>query len=70
MKIIKVTFVPRIRATSFNQKDYYINTDSYEVAHTVALDQLAIDVGGANLRYYSNVVMDEIKLLNELSAVD
>jgi len=63
-KIIKVVFLLSRKApVSLKQKEYFVETGNYEVAHDKALDQLLIDVKREYSRYYDNVAMCEINLI-------
>jgi len=48
---------------NLKQKEYFVATNNYVVAHDKALDQLILDVEKKYLRYYDNVAMTEIDII-------
>ena len=62
--VIKVLFLlKRNSPLNIKQKEYYVETANYVVAHEKALEQLKLDVEVKYLRYYDNVAMCEINLI-------
>jgi len=58
--------VKRNSPVNLKQKEYFVETNNYEVAHNKALDQLALDVDKASLRYFDKVAMTEINIIKQV----
>ena len=64
INIIRILFpVKRNSPLNLTQKEYFVETDNYLIAHDKAVDQLMADVEKRYLRYYDSVVMCEINLI-------